>query len=162
MKKPILAFVITALAIVYTGTANSGSYSRITTKDLAGNWVTVQRAVVPSEGLSFDEQEIPGGVSISAVTLWTFDEYGSCSRKGFANINGIATEVSVPLNECTIRLNEDGTGAINIESPLGGSSEIKIIVINKNEIAAIPTGLAVSAFTFKRQKLEKRSRRHKN
>ena len=69
MRKIVLTFVLTTLAIFFAGTAHSGSKSMITIKDLAGNWVTVQRSVVPSEGLEFGGHEIPGGVSISAVTL---------------------------------------------------------------------------------------------
>jgi hypothetical protein len=155
MKTPFRAFAITALLLAFgMGAAHSNPDYKITTEDLAGNWVTVQLAVVPSTGLSFGGQMIPEGISVSSVTLWTFEADGSCNRRGFANFDGNAAELSVPLSVCAITLNADGTGTIDIESPLAGSSVLKIIVINKNEIGATSADSAVSAFTFKRQILD--------
>ncbi len=159
MKMSLRAFIITALILVFgmgvdAERAYASPASAITVEDLAGNWVTVQLAVVPSTGLSFGGQTIPGGVAVSSVTLWTFGDDGSCSRTGFANFDGTAAELSVPLSACTVTLNADGTGMIDLESPLAGPSVLRIIVINEDEIGATSSDSAVSAFTFKRQELD--------
>jgi len=158
MKKSIHTFVTYALILsfgmsIYSSTAHSRSKPKIRIKDLAGKWVTVQLAVIPSTGLSFGDQKIPGGVSVSSTTLWKFRADGSCKRFGFSNIDGVGVELSIPLSSCNITLNRNGTGEIHVESPLAGQSVIRFIVITKNEIAATSGDSAVSAFTFKRQML---------
>ena len=128
-------------------------------KKLAGNWVTVQAATVASDGLVFGEREIPAGATISSVTLWSFSKDGSCRRKGFANIDGNAAELVIPLEACHLYVDRDGTGTIEVFSPLSDPSVLRIIVVDVDDIVATSSESAVSAFTFKRQKIHSGDRR---
>ena len=164
MKASLRNFIVTIFllafgVVVLTSKAYSHT-SNITLRDIAGNWVIVQTGIVPSSGLMFAGQLIPAGSSIGSVLLWTFNADGSCARKGSVNFDGNGGELSVPLSQCKISLNSDGTGMIEVESPLAGPSVIKIIVVNRDEIAMISADSAIIASTFKRQKIRKRRHKH--
>ena len=166
MKVPFRKFIISVIVlafglVIFTSKAHSHN-SKITLRDIAGNWVIVQLGIVPSNGLMFAGQLIPAGSSIGSVLLWRFNNDGSCARKGSVNFDGNGGELSVPLSQCKISLNPDGTGMIEVDSPLAGPSIIKIIVVNKDEIAMISADSAIVASTFKRQKIKKRRHYHSN
>ena len=164
MKKPQSRFLITAVILAFCALSVTGKafseHSKFPLKYIAGHWVIVQLGIVPSNGLMFAGQLIPAGASIASTTLWRFDSNGTCKRKGFVNFDGTGGELSVPLSKCKISLNPDGTGMIEVESPLAGPSVVRIIVVNKDEIAMISSDSAIVAATFKRQKIRKGRNKH--
>ena len=158
MKTLIRVFAVTALIVTFetgisTSTARADS---IEVADLAGKWVIVQSAVVKSIGVTEPEgPELPGLVPIAGVTLFFIEADGSCARKSFSNFDGFFIESSGPLLECTVTVDSNGIGRIVFKSSLSSTlTEVRFIVINKDEIAAITRDWAVSAFTIKRQVLD--------
>ena len=159
MKSSFHKHVISATLAMAIIAINSNAYSdhsRLSLRDIAGNWVIVQLGIVPSNGLIFGGQMVPPGASIGSVMRWTFDRRGNCKRTGFVNFDGTGGELSVPLTKCKISLQPNGIGKIEVESPLAGPSVIRIIVVNRDEIAMISADSAVVASTFKRQMIRNR------
>jgi hypothetical protein len=150
----VIALIMAVTMGISTRTAYAGS---MTVEDLAGKWVTVQLVIIPSAGLSSGKGGLvlPGGSAISSASLWTFHADGTCDLKSFSNFDGQSVDlVEFPPESfvCTITLEVDGTGLIDVAGP-GGATVFKIVVINNNKIAATTSESVVSAFMFERQVL---------